>query len=83
MRGAEVDFIARIAAAWDGRGREAFTPPTEHMVLLKFAGLPPELHQLPWRDLQPEQRRKLVLACRRVFELARVCAWTFGAERLQ
>jgi len=80
VRGDQVDVIARIAMAWDGRGRWVLTPPTEHQALLRLAGLPLDLWNRPWSQFSPEDRRKLIWANRRVFEMARVCAWTFGAE---
>jgi len=74
-----VDSIARMADAWNGYGHWAFTPPTEHQVLLKFAGLPMELHDVSWKELTREQRSSLIKALRRVLDLAQVTGWIFGA----
>jgi hypothetical protein len=81
VRGDEVDAIARIASAWDCRGSWVLAPPTEHQALLRLAGLPADLWNTPWARLSPDDRRKLIWTCRRVFEMARVCAWAFGAEQ--
>ena len=73
-----VDFIARIAQAWDGLGRHALTPYAEHEALCAIARLEPRLSKRSWRELTPDQRRALVLAVRRAVDLGRCCAWTLG-----
>jgi hypothetical protein len=76
-----VDFIARLADAWDGRGAKVFTPPAEHRALLELAMLPPDLWNIPWRDLGSQNRFKLMFAARRAIALGRACAWAFGEGR--
>jgi len=76
-----VDFVARLADAWDGRGRNVLTPPSEHGALLTLAHLNVELWHLRWDELSGDQRRALVLAARRAVELGRACALIFGAGR--
>lgn len=78
--GTPVDFIARLADAWDGRGGHVLTPSKEHLALLSLADEPhAELFaKLPWAALPADVRRKLVFAARRAVDLGRMCAWTFG-----
>lgn len=83
MNVATVDYIARISAAWDGRGPQALTPPTEHAVLLKLAGLDESLSMTRWHGLTGEQRRRIVAATRRVLELAELVGWFYGAVKLK
>jgi hypothetical protein len=78
---ADVDFVARLADAWNGKGPHTFTPPTEHHVLLRLAGLPDELAMRPWNALAGGDRYKLLFAARRAVELGRACAWVFGEGR--
>jgi len=78
VRGDEIDYIARIAEAWDGRGSNAFTPPTEHRLLLKAAGLPDSLWERSWSALAADQRMALVWTVYRVNELRRCVAHIFG-----
>ena len=76
---AEVDFIARLADAWDGRGSNIFRAGgTEHRALLDLAGLDPSLANERWRELKAGERLKLVQAARRAIEFGRACAWVFG-----
>jgi hypothetical protein len=75
----EVDFIARLADAWDGRGRNVFTAGGgEHLALLGLAGLDASLAWVPWNNLGGDERMKLVFAARRAIEFGRQCAWLFG-----
>jgi len=76
-----VDFIARLAEAWDGRGRNALRPPSEHLALLQLAGLPHDLSERAWSELTEQSRRGLIFAARRAVELGRACAWVFGEGR--
>lgn len=73
-----VDPIARLAEAWDGRGRYVLLPPFEHRMLLLRAGLDPELHKVFWNDLKPYQRQALLASARLGVEFGRACAWVFG-----
>ena len=76
-----VDYIARLAEAWDGRGRNPFTAPTEHLGLLAMANLPVSLVHTRWEQLESHQRSALVFAARRAVDLGRACAWVFGEGR--
>jgi hypothetical protein len=75
-----VDFIARLAEAWDGRGDHVLSPPHEHLALLALADEPNSrlFPHLPWRSLPEDVRRKLVFAARKAVDLGRACAWVFG-----
>jgi hypothetical protein len=73
-----VDFIGRLAEAWDGRGRHSFAPPNEHFALCGMAGLPRDVAGMRWSDLTPAERRALLVAARKAVELGRACAWCFG-----
>jgi hypothetical protein len=76
-----VDFVARLAEAWDMDGRHCFSPGggrREHRALLVMAGLDLALVKVPWRFLEEYQRRALVVAARQAVELGRACAWVFG-----
>lgn len=73
-----IDFVARFAEAWDGRGRHVFLPPFEHQMLLLRAGLDLQLHRLGWNDLKPYQRQALLVSARHGIEFGRACAWSFG-----
>lgn len=74
-----IDFIARLADAWDGRGRNVFTAGGgEHLALLNLAGLDASLARVYWNNLDGDERRKLVFAARRAIEFGRQCAWVFG-----
>lgn len=79
--GRSVDYIARLAEAWDGTGRQLLTPGSEQRALLALAYLPAELETRLWRDLTAEQRRRLMGAARRAVEFGRTCAWVFGEGR--
>jgi len=76
-----VDFVARLAEAWDGRGRVAFTPPTEHEALCSLARIDLVCALLPWDRLTPSQRRRLVFGARRSIDMAKASAWCFGEGR--
>jgi hypothetical protein len=81
-----IDCVARLAEAWDGKGRNPLTPPYEHAALLARAGLLDLAHQrmegwLFWDSLTPDQRRRLLIAARDLVELGRACAWVFGEGR--
>jgi len=73
-----VDFVARLAEAWDGKGRHPFNPAYEHCCLLQIAGLPLRLALFRWRDLSEEHRQMLLVAGRKGVEFGRACAWCFG-----
>ena len=73
-----VDATARMAQAWDGIGRQVFTPPFEHQALLARAGLSISLWRLPWATLEEYQRKALMIAARQGVELGRACAWVYG-----
>lgn len=74
-----IDFIARLAEAWDLQGRHAFLAGGgEHRALLGLAYLPMELAKKRWNDLTGEQRRRLVVAARQGVDFGRQCAWVFG-----
>lgn len=75
-----VDFVARMADAWDGRGDHVFRiGGAEHRALLELAGLPRELANKSWSELEPAQRYELVaVAAQRAIQLGRQCAWIFG-----
>lgn len=77
---ADVDFIARLADAWDGRGRVVLRPPAEHVALLHLADMSEELAGFRWSDLPPVGRERLVFAARKVVELGSACAWCFGVR---
>jgi hypothetical protein len=74
------DFIGRLADAWDGRGAHALRPPTEHEALLRLAGLSEGVSRVPWSQLGPIHRERLVFAARIGVDLGRTCAWCFGAR---
>lgn len=80
MRGGEIDYIARIAEAWDGRGSSVFTPPTEHRLLLKAAGLSQDLWSRSWSQLATDERMALVWTIYRVHTLQECCARIFEGE---
>lgn len=74
-----IDFIARLAEAWDLQGRHAFLAGGgEHRALLGLAWLPLELKDRRWNDLTGEQRRRLLVAARQAIDLGRQAAWIFG-----
>jgi hypothetical protein len=73
-----VDFIARLADAWDGRGKWTLNPYVEHRALLDLAGLSAELRIRRWQDFTGEERQRLLLAARRAIEFGRQCAWVLG-----
>lgn len=76
---ASVDFVARLADAWDGRGSHVFAASgREHCALLELANLPVALQSVRWGDLSPQQRFQLIFAARRAIEFGRACAWLFG-----
>ena len=75
---ADVDFIGRLADAWDGRGRMILQPPAEHLALLRLAHMSDELAGLDWSQLSPPARDRLVFAARKVVQLGAACAWCFG-----
>lgn len=69
---AQIDFIARLAAAWDQRG-DFILITAEHRALWAFAGLPPfpGVAAPPWSELTPDQRHRLTYAARRTAELGK------------
>lgn len=72
------DLVARLADAWDGRGRHVLRPPREHLALVDLAGLPKECATVTWNRLTGAERKALVFAARQAIELGRACAWAFG-----
>lgn len=74
----DVDFIARLADAWDGRGAWTLNPYVEHRALLDIAGLPPGRCKEGWANFTGEERQRLLLASRRAIEFGRQCAWVLG-----
>jgi len=81
VRGDEIDYIARIAEAWDGRGKVVFTPPTEHQLLLRAARLPEHLWQKSWAGLTATERMAIAWTVYRVYDTRHACGWIFGDER--
>ena len=74
-----VDFVARLAEAWNLDGRHPFDiSGREHRALLVMAGLDLKLVVLNWNSLEEYQRLALVVAARQAVELGRACAWCFG-----
>jgi len=74
-----IDFLARLADAWDFKGQFVFRAGgVEHRALLELARLPRELSELKWRELTGDQRREILYAARRAIEFGRQCAWVFG-----
>jgi hypothetical protein len=76
-----VDFVARLADAWDGVGAHPFQPPTEQRALLSIAGLPVDLVTVRWRNLSESERDRILRAARAAIVLGRQCAWIFGEGR--
>ena len=72
-----VDFVARVAEAWDGGGRHFFMPLERRMLLVR-AGLDLSLAMVPWHLLREHHRQALVVAARQGVEFGRACAWCFG-----
>jgi len=75
---AGVDFLARLADAWDGRGPKAFSPPLEHRAIAALGGLDPKVATVSWRELTPYERGQILFGARMAVDLGRACAWTFG-----
>jgi len=74
-----IDFLARLADAWDFKGQNVFRATgDEHRALLELAQLPRELADLKWCELDGRQREALTWAARRAIEFGRQCAWVFG-----
>jgi hypothetical protein len=74
-----VDYVARLAAAWNLEGRHCFAVGgREHRALLSLAYLPADLEKRSWDQLTEEQRRRLFMAARQAVEFGRACAWVFG-----
>jgi hypothetical protein len=78
---ARMDFIARLAAGWDGRGDDVLTL-AEKRALWALTHLPPwrEHYGLSptWKMLEPHERERLVRAARQTIELARWAQRCFG-----
>lgn len=78
----QLDFIARLADAWDFRGDHIFRASgVEHRALLQLADLPIALERARWAELSGAERMKILYAARAVIQLARQCAWIFGEGR--
>jgi hypothetical protein len=74
-----VDPIARLAEAWDLRGRHPFAAGgREHRALIAMAGIDPKCQSMRWDELAPYQRQALLTNARLAIELGRACAWVFG-----
>lgn len=74
-----VDFVARLAEAWDCAGRHPFEAGgSEHRALLALAYLPLDLADRHWSQLTADQRRRVLIAARKAVDLGRACAWVFG-----
>jgi hypothetical protein len=78
--GADVDFIARLADCWNGRGQHPMLE-REKRALLLLAHLPDTAFDLQWSALGGVTRERLVFACRQAVDLGDVAAWCFGAGR--
>jgi hypothetical protein len=76
---APLDFVARLADAWDGTGKHVLAPYREHCALLRLAQMPEALHLIPWGELEPAQHHRLLFAARAALELGSVCSWVLGA----
>jgi hypothetical protein len=77
-----VDYVARLAEAWDLLGRHPFAiGGREHRALLALAYLPMELEKRRWNDLTGEQRRRLTNALLHGLEFGRAIAWVLGEGR--
>lgn len=78
---ARLDFIARLAQSWDGRGNDVLML-IERRALWLMACLgewPAGETGFPyWHELQPDQRRKLVSAARQAIELGTWARRMFG-----
>jgi hypothetical protein len=74
-----LDFVARLADAWDGKGRYVLAPYREHCALLRLAQMPEELHRISWEALEPAAHHRLLFAARAALELGSVCSWVLGA----
>lgn len=74
-----VDFVARLAEAWDSAGPHCFAAGgREHRALVAMAGLDPKCQGLGWNELAPHQRHALLANARLAVEFGRACAWVFG-----
>jgi hypothetical protein len=74
-----VDYIARLAEAWNLEGRHPFDiSRREHRALLVMAGLDLRLQGRLWHTLEAYQRQALFAAARDGVTLGRACAWVFG-----
>jgi hypothetical protein len=69
MAVAQLDFIARLADAWDGRGSDVLND-AECRALWALAYGEPYERQQRWGELSPEMRRRLVVSARHVIDLA-------------
>jgi hypothetical protein len=75
----ELDFVARLASAWDRKGGEGFSDDgAEHRALICLAGLTGQIATYPWSNLSARERYALVLGARRAIDFGRRCAWVFG-----
>lgn len=78
-----LDFVARLADAWNGRGDVVLTL-AERLALAELGGLSHARTKglnSRWEELTANDRRYLLFAARRAIEFARVCAWVFGEGR--
>jgi hypothetical protein len=78
QRTVETDYIARLAAAWDGTGRHVLQPFKEHCALLCLAGLPETRSQVRWSQLDPGERHRLIFAARAALDFADTCSWVLS-----
>lgn len=75
----KTDFVARLCDAWDCRGTHPFRGSgVEHRALLALAGLPLDLADRRWKDLDEGARWQLIVGAKAAIELGRHCAWVFG-----
>ena len=74
---AELDFITRLANAWDGRGSATLSA-AECRALWALAYLEPYDYQPGWQQVPAYRRRRLVTAARAAIEFGRTCGAVFG-----
>jgi hypothetical protein len=74
-----LDFVARLAAAWNGEG-ELLLRTSERRALCEIGGLErvSRFDDTRWEFLDGEERRCILFGARRAIELGRACGWIFG-----